>query len=238
MIIYPAIDLKDEKCVRLIKGDFSKQTIYSRSPAEQAKAFEDKGFKNLHIVDLDRTIDSNKSNLNIVKKILQITNLKIQLGGGLRTKDMIKEVIDLGIENAVIGTAAVENPELLIELSQKYLNKISVGLDVRDKMIALKGWKDQTSISCYGFVNTIKNLPLKSIVFTDINKDGMKQGVNINDTLKMAEISEIPVIASGGVSSIEDIKLIKSKKKINGVIVGKAIYDGLINLNELIKFDA
>ena len=238
MIIYPAIDLQDGKCVRLTKGDFEQQTVYSRSPIEQAKAFEDIGFKFLHVVDLDRTIHKEKSNLKTIKEIIQNTDLKVQVGGGLRSKETVEEVIDLGVENAVMGTAAVNNPDLLIEVAQKYKNKISVGLDVRDKMIALKGWKDQTEISCFDFLETIKNLPLKSIIFTDINKDGMKQGVNIEDTLKMAESSNIPVTASGGVSSIEDIKTIKSKKKISGVVVGKAIYDGLIDLNELVKFNA
>jgi len=238
MIIYPAIDLQDGKCVRLTKGDFEQQTVYSRSPIEQAKAFEDIGFKFLHVVDLDRTIHKEKSNLKTIKEIVQNTDLKVQVGGGLRTKDTVEEVIDLGVENAVMGTAAVNNPDLLIEVAQKYKNKISVGLDVRDKMIALKGWKDQTEISCFDFLETIKNLPLKSIIFTDINKDGMKQGVNIEDTLKMAESSNIPVTASGGVSSIEDIKTIKAKKKISGVVVGKAIYDGLIDPNELVKFNA
>ena len=238
MIIYPAIDLQDGKCVRLTKGDFEQQTVYSRSPIEQAKAFEDKGFKFLHVVDLDRTIHKEKSNLKTIKEIIHSTGLKVQVGGGLRTKDTIEEVIDLGVENAVMGTAAVNDIDLLIEISQKYKNKISVGLDVRDKMIALKGWKDQTEISCFDFLENIKNLPLKSIIFTDINKDGMKQGINIEDTLKMAESSNIPVTASGGVSSIDDIKLIKSKKKISGVVVGKAIYDGLIDLNELVKFNA
>ena len=238
MIIYPAIDLQDGKCVRLTKGDFEQQTVYSRSPIEQAKAFEDKGFEFLHVVDLDRTIYKEKSNLKTIKEIIQSTGLKVQVGGGLRTKDTVEEVIDLGVENAVMGTAAVNDPDLLIEISQKFKNKISVGLDVRDKMIALKGWKDQTEISCFDFLETIKNLPLKSIIFTDINKDGMKQGINIEDTLKMAESSKIPVTASGGVSSIDDIKLIKSKKKISGVVVGKAIYDGLIDLNELVKFNA
>ena len=238
MIIYPAIDLQDGKCVRLTKGDFEQQTVYSRSPIEQAKAFEDVGFKFLHVVDLDRTIHKEKSNLKTIKEIIQNTDLKVQVGGGLRSKETVEEVIDLGIENAVMGTAAVNNPDLLIEVAQKYKNKISVGLDVRDKMIALKGWKDQTEISCFDFLETIKNLPLKSIIFTDINKDGMKQGINIEDTLKMAESSNIPVTASGGVSSIDDIKLIKSQKKISGVVVGKAIYDGLIDLNELVKFNA
>ena len=238
MIIYPAIDLQDGKCVRLTKGDFEQQTVYSRSPIEQAKAFEDKGFEFLHVVDLDRTIYKEKSNLKTIKEIIQSTGLKVQVGGGLRTKDTVEEVIDLGVENAVMGTAAVNDPDLLIEISQKFKNKISVGLDVRDKMIALKGWKDQTEISCFDFLETIKNLPLKSIIFTDINKDGMKQGINIEDTLKMAESSKIPVTASGGVSSIDDIKLIKSQKKISGVVVGKAIYDGLIDPNELVKFNA
>lgn len=238
MIIYPAIDLQDGKCVRLTKGNFDEKTIYSRSPLEQAKVFQDIGFKYLHIVDLDRTISKDKSNLETIKNIIDNTTLNIQVGGGLRTEDTIEEVIDLGIDNAVLGTAAVNNPDLLITMSQKYKNKISVGLDVREKMIALQGWKDQTQISCFDFLNTIKNLPLRSIIFTDINKDGMKQGINIDDTLKMAESSNISVIASGGVSNIEDIKMIKSKNKIGGVIVGKAIYDGLINLNDLVKFSA
>lgn len=238
MIIYPAIDLQDGKCVRLTKGNFDEKTIYSRSPLEQAKVFQEIGFKYLHIVDLDRTISKDKSNLETIKNIIDNTTLNIQVGGGLRTEDTIEEVIDLGIDNAVLGTAAVNNPDLLITMSQKYKNKISVGLDVRERMIALQGWKDQTQISCFDFLNTIKNLPLRSIIFTDINKDGMKQGINIDDTLKMAESSNISVIASGGVSNIEDIKMIKSKNKIGGVIVGKAIYDGLINLNDLVKFSA
>ena len=238
MIVYPAIDLQDGKCVRLTKGDFAQQTVYEKSPLEQAKLFEDKGFKFLHIVDLDRTIDKEKSNLQTIKKIVQNTNLRVQVGGGLRTKDTIKEVIDLGVENAVLGTAAVNEPDLLIELSEKYKNKISVGLDVRNQMIALKGWKDQTQILCFEFLRQIKNLPLKSIIFTDINKDGMKEGINLEDTLKMAESSNIPVIASGGVSSIEDIQTIKNQKKIYGVVVGKAIYDGHIKLNELVNLSA
>jgi phosphoribosylformimino-5-aminoimidazole carboxamide ribotide isomerase len=238
MIIYPAIDLQDGKCVRLTKGNFDKKKIYSRSPLEQAKVFQEIGFKYLHIVDLDRTISKDKSNLETIKNIIDNTTLNIQVGGGLRTEDTIEEVIDLGIDNAVLGTAAVNNPDLLITMSQKYKNKISVGLDVREKMIALQGWKDQTQISCFDFLNTIKNLPLRSIIFTDINKDGMKQGINIDDTLKMAESTKISVIASGGVSNIEDIKMIKSKNKIGGVIVGKAIYDGLINLNDLVNFSA
>ena len=238
MIIYPAIDLQDGKCVRLTKGDFDQQTVYARSPVEQAKVFEDVGFEYLHIVDLDRTIHKDKSNLKTIKEIIQSTGLKVQVGGGLRSIDTVQEVIDLGVENAVMGTAAVNDPDLLNQVAQKFHNQISVGLDVRNKMIALKGWTDQTELSCFDFLENIKNLPIRSIIFTDINKDGMKQGINVEDTLKMAENSSIPVIASGGVSSLEDIKNIKEQKKISGVVVGKAIYDGLIDLNDLVKLNA
>ena len=238
MIVYPAIDLQDGKCVRLTKGDFDQQTVYARSPVEQAKVFEDVGFEYLHVVDLDRTIHKDKSNLKTIKEIIQSTGLKVQVGGGLRSIDTVQEVIDLGVENAVMGTAAVNDPDLLNQVAQKFQNQISVGLDVRNKMIALKGWIDQTELSCFDFLENIKNLPIRSIIFTDINKDGMKQGINIEDTLKMAENSSIPVIASGGVSSLEDIKNIKEQKKISGVVVGKAIYDGLIDLNDLVKLNA
>lgn len=238
MIVYPAIDLQDGKCVRLTKGDFDQQTVYARSPVEQAKVFEDVGFEYLHVVDLDRTIHKDKSNLKTIKEIIQSTGLKVQVGGGLRSIDTVQEVIDLGVENAVMGTAAVNDPDLLNQAAQKFNNQISVGLDVRNKMIALKGWTDQTELSCFDFLENIKNLPIRSIIFTDINKDGMKQGINVEDTLKMAESSSIPVIASGGVSSLEDIKNIKEQKKISGVVVGKAIYDGLIDLNDLVKLNA
>jgi len=238
MIVYPAIDLQDGKCVRLTKGDFDQQTVYARSPVEQAKVFEDVGFEYLHVVDLDRTIHKDKSNLKTIKEIIQSTGLKVQVGGGLRSIDTVQEVIDLGVENAVMGTAAVNDPDLLNQVAQKFQNQISVGLDVRNKMIALKGWTDQTELSCFDFLENIKNLPIRSIIFTDINKDGMKQGINVEDTLKMAESSSIPVIASGGVSSLEDIKNIKEQKKISGVVVGKAIYDGLIDLNDLVKLNA
>ena len=238
MIVYPAIDLQDGKCVRLTKGDFDQQTVYARSPVEQAKVFEDVGFEYLHVVDLDRTIHKDKSNLKTIKEIIQSTGLKVQVGGGLRSIDTVQEVIDLGVENAVMGTAAVNDPDLLNQVAQKFKNQISVGLDVRNKMIALKGWTDQTELSCFDFLENIKNLPIRSIIFTDINKDGMKQGINVEDTLKMAESSSIPVIASGGVSSLEDIKNIKEQKKISGVVVGKAIYDGLIDLNDLVKLNA
>ena len=235
MIIYPAIDLKDKKCVRLYKGDFAKQEVFNNSPLDQAKKFEEFGFVNLHIVDLDRTLDSNKSNLSSVKEIAENTKLRIQVGGGMRTLEDIEEVLNLGVENIVMGTAAVTNPKLLKEVCSKFPNKISVGIDVRRGFLALKGWTDQTELSVESFMETIKDLKIKSIVFTDIDKDGTKEGVNLKETLKLAQLSSIPVIASGGVANINDVIQIKESKKIKGVIIGKAIYDGSIDLKELSK---
>ena len=235
MIIYPAIDLKNKKCVRLYKGDFAKEEIFNDSPLDQAQQFEKLGFKNLHIVDLDRTLDSKTSNLNSIKEIAKHTSLKIQVGGGLRTSKDIEEVLDLGVENIVMGTAAVTNTELLKMISTKHPMKISVGMDVRKGFLALKGWTDQTKLLAADFLEQIKAYPIKSIIFTDIDKDGTKQGVNLKETLKLASLSTVPVIASGGVANLEDIVSIQKTNIIKGVIVGKAIYDGSINLEELVK---
>ena len=235
MIIYPAIDLKNKKCVRLYKGDFAKEEIFNDSPLDQAQQFEKLGFKNLHIVDLDRTLDSKTSNLNSIKEIAKHTSLKIQVGGGLRTSKDIEEVLDLGVENIVMGTAAVTNTELLKMISTKHPMKISVGMDVRKGFLALKVWTDQTKLLAADFLEQIKTYPIKSIIFTDIDKDGTKQGVNLEETLKLASLSTVPVIASGGVANLEDIVSIQKTNIIKGVIVGKAIYDGSINLEELVK---
>lgn len=235
MIIYPAIDLKNKKCVRLYKGDFAKEEIFNHSPLNQAKKFEQLGFENLHIVDLDRTLDSNNSNLSIIKEIVKNTSLKIQVGGGLRTLETIEEVLALGVDNIVMGTAAVENVLLLEKVSNKYPNQISVGMDTRKGFLALKGWTNQTQILASDFVNQIKKFKIKSIIFTDIDRDGTKEGVNLIETVKLANLSNIPVIASGGVAKIDDVLAIKESKKIAGVIIGKAIYDNSIKLNELVK---
>ena len=235
MIIYPAIDLKNKKCVRLYKGDFAKEEIFNDSPLDQAQQFEKLGFDNLHIVDLDRTLDSDTSNLSSIKEIRKHTSLKIQVGGGLRTLKDIEEVLDLGVENIVMGTAAVTNTELLKMVATKYPQKISVGMDVRKGFLALKGWTDQTKLLAADFVEQIKNYQIKSIIFTDIDKDGTKQGVNLEETVKLASLSSVPVIASGGVANMKDILSIQQTNIIKGVIVGKAIYDGSINLKELAK---
>ena len=211
--------------------------MFNDSPLDQALKFEKLGFKNLHIVDLDRALDSRNSNLSVIKEIVKNTSLKIQVGGGLRTLEDIEEVLNLGVENIVMGTAAVKNISLLRSVSNMYPNQISVGMDVRKGLLALKGWTDQTKLLASEFLGQIKDYKINSIIFTDINKDGTKEGVNLRETLKLANSSKIPVIASGGVAKIEDVFDIKKVTKIKGVIIGKAIYDGSIELEKLAQIN-
>ena len=237
MIIFPAIDIKDNKCVRLIKGDFDKITSYKNSPFDQAKIYFQSGFKNIHIVDLDGALEGRSSNSNIVKEILKKLNLKIQIGGGIRTIDDVNSWIKSGVDKVIMGTAAVENTYLLKTACEKFKNKIAVSLDVKDGLIFLSGWKKQTNILATDFVKEIENFGVSRIIYTDINKDGTKKGPNIKDTIELSSKVKIPFVISGGISSINDIKKIKSLKNSNieGVIVGKSIYDGDIKINELAK---
>jgi len=237
MIIFPAIDIKDNKCVRLIKGDFNKMTSYENSPLDQAKIYFESGFKNIHIVDLDGALGGKSSNSNIVKEILKNFDLKIQIGGGIRKITDINNWIESGVDKVIMGTAAVENTDLLKSVCEKFKNKIAVSLDVKDGFIALSGWKKQTDISALDFVKKIENFGVSRIIYTDIDKDGTKKGPNIKDTIELSNKVKIPFVISGGVSSIEDIKKIKSlnNSNIEGVIVGKSIYDGDIKISELAK---
>jgi len=237
MIILPAIDIKDGKCVRLLKGDFNQMTEYNKSPLEQATEFFNLGFKNIHIVDLNAALDGNLINKNIIKDIIKKNKLKIQVGGGIRSELVVKEWIDAGVDKVIIGTAGIENPELLINLAKKYKNKIALSIDVRDGFIALAGWKKQTKILALDFIKKISNSDISRIIYTDINKDGTKTGPNFEETINFSKKINIPVVVSGGISSKADIIKLKKirTKNIEGVIVGKAIYDGSINLNELSK---
>jgi len=238
MIIFPAIDIKNNKCVRLIKGDFNKMTSYDNSPFDQAKMFFKSGFKNIHIVDLDGALHGKSTNSNIVKEILKNFNLKIQIGGGIRTINDVDNWVKNGADKVILGTAAVENTDLLKTACKKFKNKIAVSLDARDGFISLSGWKKQTNISTFEFVKKIENFGISRIIYTDINKDGIKKGPNIKDTVELSSKVKIPFVISGGISSIEDIKKIRSlnNSNIEGVIVGRAIYDGDIKINELAKY--
>jgi len=235
MIIFPAIDIKDGKCVRLIKGDFNQMTSYKNSPFDQAKIYSQSGFRNIHIVDLDGALQGKSSNSNIIKEILKNFKLKIQIGGGIRTLDDIDNWIKSGVDKIIIGTAAIENKNLLKTACKQFKNKIALALDVKDGFIFLSGWKKQTNILATDFVKEIENYGVSRIIYTDINKDGTKKGPNIKDTIELSNKAKIPFIISGGISSIEDIKKIKSlnNSNIEGVIVGKSIYDGDIKINEL-----
>jgi phosphoribosylformimino-5-aminoimidazole carboxamide ribotide isomerase len=237
MIIFPAIDIKDGKCVRLIKGDFNQMTSYEKSPFDQAKIYFQNGFKNIHIVDLDGALQGKASNSNIVKEILKNLKLKIQIGGGIRTIDDVDNWVKSGVDKVIIGTAAVENKDLLKTVCEKFKNKIAVSLDVKDGFIFLSGWKKQTNILAANFLKEIQNFGVSRIIYTDINKDGTKEGPNIKDAIELSNKVKIPFIISGGISSIEDIKKIKSlnNPNIEGIIVGKSIYDGDIKIKELAK---
>jgi len=237
MIIFPAIDIKDNKCVRLIKGDFDKIISYENSPIDQAKIYFQNGFKNIHIVDLDGALKGKSSNSNVVKQIIKNFKLKIQIGGGIRTIDDVNNWIKSGVDKVIMGTAAVENIDLLKTVCERFKNKIAVSLDVKDGFISLSGWKKQTNISAIDFVKKIENFGVSRIIYTDINKDGTKKGPNIKDTVELSNKVKIPFVISGGISSIEDITKIKSlnNSNIEGVIVGKSIYDGDIKINELAK---
>ena len=238
MIIFPAIDIKDSKCVRLIKGDFNKITSYNNTPLDQAKLYFENGFKNIHIVDLDGALEGKSSNSNIVKEIIKNLDLKIQIGGGIRTLEDVNNWVKSGADKIIMGTSAVKNIDLLKAACEKFKNKIAVSLDVRDGLIALSGWEKQTNISAIDFIKKIENFGVSRIIYTDINKDGTKKGPNIKDTIEVSSKVKIPFIISGGISSIEDIKKIKSlnNPNIEGVIVGKSIYDGDIKINELAKY--
>jgi phosphoribosylformimino-5-aminoimidazole carboxamide ribotide isomerase len=237
MIIFPAIDIKGGKCVRLLKGDFNKITQYEKSPIDQANQFSSLGFNNIHIIDLDGALGNKIVNKNIIEKISKNKKIKIQIGGGVRSLEHIKNLIDLGVDKVILGTAAIESKNFLKNACKQFTNKIALALDVRDGYIALAGWKKQTNILASDFVKKIEDINVSRIIYTDINKDGTKLGPNIEETINLANMSKVPIIISGGVSSIDDIINIKKNKfkNIEGVIVGRAIYDDNINIKELSK---
>ena len=237
MKIFPAIDIKDKKCVRLIKGDFENKTEYETSPVDQAAKYKDHGFKNLHIVDLDGALTGKTVNLDIIKEIVSKYDFKIEIGGGVRNTESIKQYIDSGVEKVILGSGAIKNKEFLKEACEKFKGQIALGLDAKDGNLSVSGWKENLNIKALDFLKEVNSFGVSRIIYTDINKDGMKTSPNFDETIKIAELSNCPVVISGGVSSISDVKKAKelNNKKIEGIIVGKAIYDGDIKLDELAK---
>ena len=237
MKIFPAIDIKDKKCVRLVKGEFHNKTEYEMSPIEQAGKYHDYGFKNLHIVDLDGALTGETINLVIIQEIIAKFNINIEIGGGVRSFDSIKKYMDAGVEKVILGSAAIKNKSFLKEACEKFPNKIALGLDSKDGQLAVSGWKENSNQITLDYLKEVRDYGVSRLIYTDINRDGMKQSPNFEETEIVAHTSNCPVIISGGVSGIDDIKKAKelNNKNIEGIIVGKAIYDGDINLEELAK---
>ena len=237
MKIFPAIDIKDKKCVRLIKGDFDSKTEYEISPVEQAAKYKDHGFKNLHIVDLDGALTGETINLDIIQEIVTKFDLKIEIGGGVRNFESIKKYTDVGVEKVILGSAAIKDKTFLKKACEKFPNKIALGLDAKDGYLSVSGWKENSNQLTLDYLKEVNDYGTSRLIYTDIDRDGTKQSPNFSETAKVADNSNCPVIISGGVSSIEDIKKAKelNNNNIEGIIVGKAIYDGDIKLEELIK---
>ncbi|MDA9744339.1 1-(5-phosphoribosyl)-5-[(5-phosphoribosylamino)methylideneamino]imidazole-4-carboxamide isomerase [Candidatus Pelagibacter sp.] len=238
MKIFPAIDIKDKKCVRLVKGDFNSKTEYKNSPVNQANSYKDHGFKNLHIVDLDGALNGETVNLDIVYEIVKKSNLKVEIGGGIRNFENIQKYLDVGVEKIILGSAAIKDKNFLREACLKFPGKIALGLDAKDGKLSVSGWKENSNISTLEFLKEVNDYGVSRLIFTDINRDGTKESPNFDETSKVANISNCPVIISGGVSSINDVKKASNMENIEGIIVGKAIYDGDIKLEELVKEDA
>ena len=238
MKIFPAIDIKDKKCVRLVKGDFDNKTVYEMLPVEQASKYKDCGFKNLHIVDLDGALTGETVNLDIIKDIVSKLDLKVEVGGGIRNLESIQMYSDAGADKIILGSAAIKDKKFLKEACEKFPNKIALGLDAKNGYLSVSGWKENSNQLTLDYLKEVNDYGVSRLIYTDINRDGMKQSPNFEETSKVADISNCPVIISGGVSSINDIKKAKSLKNIEGIIVGKAIYDGDIKLEELVKEDA
>ena len=238
MKIFPAIDIKDKKCVRLVKGDFENKTEYEMSPVEQAGKYKDHGFKNLHIVDLDGALSGETINQDIIKNIVISFDLKVEIGGGIRNLDSVKKYIDAGADKVILGSAAIKDKSFLKEACEKFSDKIALGLDAKNGYLSVSGWKESSNRLILDYLNEVNDYGVSRLIYTDIDRDGMKQSPNFDETSKVAEISNCPVVISGGVSSIHEVKRAKNLKNIEGIIVGKAIYDGDIKLEELVKEDA
>jgi phosphoribosylformimino-5-aminoimidazole carboxamide ribotide isomerase len=237
MIFFPAIDIYEGFCVRLEKGDFEKKTIFNKNPLDQAKIFQEMGCEWIHIVDLDGAKNGNSDNFDIVKEIALKTDLKIQFGGGVRTSSKISSLINSGIERVIIGTKAIDDISFLEEACKDFPNKIAIGIDARKGKVSIEGWTKDSGVSANEFAVIAESKGVCAIIFTDIDKDGVMEGPNIGSTLEIAKSVNIPVIVSGGVSSIKDVLQIKNNEKsgIGGMICGRAVYDKKVDIREALN---
>ena len=237
MILFPAIDLKDGQCVRLIQGDFEKSQVYNTSPIDQAKIFEDLGIQWLHCVDLDGALEGVSKNIKCIEEICSQTKLKIQCGGGVRSEEQIVKLLDIGISNIILGTVVFEDQDFFISMVNKFPNLISIALDIKNNQVATKGWVNVRNINLDSFLNSINSMKINSIICTDVMRDGMKKGINHQMLDNVMSNTNIPLVASGGVSSVDDISLLSQQnyKSIKGVIVGKAIYDNEFDIRNALE---
>ncbi|MBO5939440.1 MAG: 1-(5-phosphoribosyl)-5-[(5-phosphoribosylamino)methylideneamino]imidazole-4-carboxamide isomerase [Clostridia bacterium] len=233
MNIIPAIDLIGGKAVRLVKGDYNQVTVYSDSPVDVAKSFEAQGAKLLHVVDLDGAKEGSTANFETIAQIVKQTSLSVEVGGGIRNIDTIKKYVEIGVDRVIIGTAAVTDPAFLEEAVKTYGEHVTVGVDIKDGMVAIKGWLEVSALSCFDFCQKMQELGVKTIICTDISKDGMMSGTNRDLYRELSERFSLNIIASGGVSSMDDISALTAMK-LYGAIVGKAIYIGAVNLSDAI----
>jgi phosphoribosylformimino-5-aminoimidazole carboxamide ribotide isomerase len=234
MLIIPAIDLKDGRCVRLLQGRKDAETVFSTDPGRVAKRWQSEGAELLHVIDLDGAFTKYPRNLDSIKMIVANVSIPIQVGGGIRNTDTVKLLLDLGIDRIILGTEALRNPQWVFEIAQDYPDRIIVGIDARNGMVAVEGWTETSTVTAVEFARRFDDAGILAINFTDIHRDGMQTGVNITETKKLAQAIDTPVIASGGVSTIDDIAnlLPLQASGVIGVIVGKALYAGTLKLNE------
>ena len=237
MIIFPAIDIRGGKCVRLLKGDFNQETVCSDSPADMARKWQAQGAEYLHLVDLDGALAGSSQNLNAIEEILQAVDIPTELGGGIRSMEQIDQLLAMGITRVILGSVAVKNPDLVREACAKYGERIVVGIDAKDGIVAVEGWGKSGNIGVIELAQKMKEAGVKTIIYTDISRDGTLSGVNVEATVKLAQESGVKIVASGGVKSLEDIKALKKQEAvgIEGVIAGKSIYMGTLDLAAAIK---
>lgn len=234
MYIIPAIDLYNGCAVRLKKGDYDQMTVYSDNPPEFAEKFQMCGAQYLHVVDLEGAKDGTTANIDTVKAIVEKTNMKVEIGGGIRSDEVVDKYINIGISRVILGTAAVQDREFLKRMVKKYGDKIAVGVDIRDGLVAIKGWLETTELKCFDFCSELEQIGVKTVICTDISKDGMLGGTNTELYKEMNERFNINIVASGGVSTLEDIRKL-AQMNMYGAILGKALYENALDLTEAIK---
>jgi phosphoribosylformimino-5-aminoimidazole carboxamide ribotide isomerase len=237
VILFPAIDLKDGVCVRLEQGDMARATVFHRDPAEQAQAFEAQGFEYLHIVDLDGAFAGKPMNARAIDRILELLAIPVQLGGGIRDLATIEGWLEKGVDRVIIGTAAVRDPDLVKGAARRFAGRIAVGLDARDGKVAVAGWAETSELSALDIARRFEDAGVAALIYTDISRDGLLKGLNLEATIALADAVRIPVIASGGLASIEDVKalLAPRARKLAGAIAGRALYDGRLDAEEALR---